>query len=138
MLQTSYFEWNIYLLENVLGFDRERLQIIFRKVKTGASPLPNTYSPELAKERFSWALFYHRSDLPKPGQGAAWETEIEADPHCTTPLTSKKQQCIKQEYKSVFIDIKDTLKENTTYSINFNESIADITENNKLKNFKYV
>ncbi|NVO04404.1 MAG: Ig-like domain-containing protein, partial [Bacteroidetes bacterium] len=40
--------------------------------------------------------------------------------------------------KSVAFEIKDSLKENATYSINFGNSIVDITENNPIKNFSYV
>gem|GEM_PF-4959638 len=38
----------------------------------------------------------------------------------------------------MIIELKDTLEENTTYSINFGESIADINEGNILKNFTYA
>lgn len=40
--------------------------------------------------------------------------------------------------KSLEIELKDTLKENTTYSITFGSSIADFTEGNLLPSFKYV
>ncbi|MCX6247082.1 MAG: Ig-like domain-containing protein [Bacteroidetes bacterium] len=40
--------------------------------------------------------------------------------------------------KSIVIDLKDTLKTNTTYSINFGNSISDLTENNVLKDFIYT
>ncbi len=41
---------------------------------------------------------------------------------------------------SKFIDIKilDTLKENTTYTFNFGNSVVDNNEENKLEHFKYV
>ncbi|HVW95654.1 MAG TPA: Ig-like domain-containing protein [Mucilaginibacter sp.] len=40
--------------------------------------------------------------------------------------------------KSLIIDIKDTLEDNTTYVINFGKAIADVNESNVLKNFTYV
>jgi uncharacterized protein (DUF2141 family) len=40
--------------------------------------------------------------------------------------------------KRITIDIKDTLKENTTYSFNFGNSIIDNNEGNPLGSFKYV
>lgn len=40
--------------------------------------------------------------------------------------------------KKIVIKIKDTLKENTTYSFNFGNSIVDNNENNPLGSFKYV
>ena len=40
--------------------------------------------------------------------------------------------------KNVVIRIKDTLEENTTYSIDFDDAIRDINENNPLRGFRYV
>ena len=40
--------------------------------------------------------------------------------------------------KSIVVKFEDPLVENTTYRINFGQSISDITENNILKNFDYV
>jgi len=40
--------------------------------------------------------------------------------------------------KSLLIKITDTLAANTTYSVNFGKSIADITENNVFTGFSYV
>ncbi len=40
--------------------------------------------------------------------------------------------------KNIKIKILDTLKENTTYTFNFGQSIVDNTEENILNNFKYV
>lgn len=46
---------------------------------------------------------------------------------------------IKERYRSIYIDLKgQELSENTTYTINFASSIADINENNKQTNFRYV
>lgn len=40
--------------------------------------------------------------------------------------------------KSVRIDLKDSLKENTTYTIDFSDAITDFTEGNPMGNFTYV
>lgn len=40
--------------------------------------------------------------------------------------------------KSVIIELKDTLKENTTYKLYFGDAIVDLHESNPLKNFQYV
>ncbi len=40
--------------------------------------------------------------------------------------------------KTVTFKIKDTLEENTTYSIDFGDALKDINENNPLKDFSYV
>jgi hypothetical protein len=45
---------------------------------------------------------------------------------------------IKVKGKGITITFKETLKENTTYNINFGNAISDITEGNVLENFHYV
>jgi hypothetical protein len=40
--------------------------------------------------------------------------------------------------KSLIVQFEDSLKLNTTYSINFGEAISDLAENNVLSNFTYV
>jgi hypothetical protein len=40
--------------------------------------------------------------------------------------------------KSIFIRLQDTLKSNSTYSINFGDAISDLTENNILHDYSYV
>lgn len=54
----------------------------------------------------------------------------------TPTLENKPEYKIKN--KRLTINLNNTLSENTTYTINFGESISDITEGNILKNFKYV
>jgi hypothetical protein len=49
----------------------------------------------------------------------------------STPIVTSK-------LRTLTITIKDTLEENTTYSINFGNAIKDINEGNILKNFTYV
>ncbi len=45
---------------------------------------------------------------------------------------------IKVKGKTLSIELKDTLKKNATYSIDFGDAIHDIKENNAKKNFRYV
>ncbi len=40
--------------------------------------------------------------------------------------------------KTITVELKDTLKPNTTYSLNFGHAITDVNENNVLKNFTYT
>jgi hypothetical protein len=40
--------------------------------------------------------------------------------------------------KTVTVELRDTLKPNTTYSLNFGRAITDVNENNVLKNFTYT
>ncbi len=42
------------------------------------------------------------------------------------------------KYVSVEIDKNDTLRENTTYNLNFGNSITDFTEGNPLKNYSFI
>jgi uncharacterized protein (DUF2141 family) len=48
------------------------------------------------------------------------------------------QPLIEARLKNVTIKLKDSLKPNTTYSINFGDVIQDINENNPIRNFTYV
>ena len=48
------------------------------------------------------------------------------------------QPDIKVKGKSLLIELKDSLKKNTTYTLNFGNSIRDITENNAIDNFQYI
>lgn len=55
-----------------------------------------------------------------------------------SPSLAEKPE-ITERYRSVYIDLKgQKLSENTTYTVNFASSIADITESNKQTNFRYV
>lgn len=45
---------------------------------------------------------------------------------------------LKVKKRALEISFQDTLEKNTTYTLNFGKSIADINENNVLKNFTYV
>lgn len=50
----------------------------------------------------------------------------------------KVSPLIEAKLKEVTIRIKDTLEENTTYSINFGKSLKDINEGNPAKQFTYI
>ena len=52
--------------------------------------------------------------------------------------TPKNNPFAESKLKTVTIKIKDTLEENTTYSIDFGNAIRDINENNELKNFFFT
>lgn len=45
---------------------------------------------------------------------------------------------IENKLKTVTVKLKDSLKPNTTYSINFGNGIKDVNENNVFRNFTYV
>lgn len=50
----------------------------------------------------------------------------------------KIQPEIKVKGKTLLIELKDTLKDNTTYTFNFGNSIQDYSEGNAKQNFQYV
>ncbi|MFT3749211.1 MAG: Ig-like domain-containing domain [Agriterribacter sp.] len=50
----------------------------------------------------------------------------------------KTNPVVEARLKEVTIRIKDTLEENTTYSINFGKSLKDLNEGNPYKNFTYL
>jgi hypothetical protein len=50
----------------------------------------------------------------------------------------KYQPEAKVRSKTLLIHLDDTLLENTTYTLNFGNAIADITEGNAVENFQYV
>ena len=47
----------------------------------------------------------------------------------------KNMPVIKGAGKKIFVQLKDTLKENTTYTIDFNDAIVDLNEKNPLESF---
>lgn len=49
-----------------------------------------------------------------------------------------EQPDIKQKGKSIIITLPDSLKEETTYTINFGNAIADLNEGNVLENYAFV
>lgn len=50
----------------------------------------------------------------------------------------KNSPIVEHKLKTITIKLKDSLEANTTYSLNFGNSIVDINENNPFKNFTYV
>lgn len=54
-----------------------------------------------------------------------------------TPILTNEPKFITKG-KTLTIELNDTLKDNTTYTINFGESIKDYNAGNILKNFSYV
>ena len=50
----------------------------------------------------------------------------------------KNQPDIKVKGRTLFIELKDTLKKNTTYTFNFGNSIRDYTEGNAKEDFQYI
>jgi hypothetical protein len=50
----------------------------------------------------------------------------------------EKMPEVKLKGKSVIIEFREPLRENTTYNIFFGESVTDLTENNPVSNFQYV
>ncbi len=55
-----------------------------------------------------------------------------------TPALEGKAE-FSERYNAVYIDLgPDSLRANTTYTINFGDELRDLNENNKLVNFRYV
>lgn len=52
--------------------------------------------------------------------------------------TPKINPTIEQKLKTISITIRDTLEENTTYSIDFGNSIKDLNEGNPFRNYQYL
>ena len=52
--------------------------------------------------------------------------------------TPKNPPEIKSKLRTVTVELKDTLEENTTYTIDFGNSIKDINEQNTLRDFSYL
>ncbi|HEY4874605.1 MAG TPA: Ig-like domain-containing domain [Puia sp.] len=52
--------------------------------------------------------------------------------------TPKINPVVTNKLKTVSVKLKDTLRLNTTYQLNFGNAIRDVNENNILKNFTYV
>jgi len=52
--------------------------------------------------------------------------------------TIKDNPIVDNKLKNVTIKFKDSLEANTTYSLNFGNSIKDVNEGNIIKNFRYI
>lgn len=59
-------------------------------------------------------------------------TQLVVSPLLKYPPTSKIRK------KTLFVHISDTLKDNTTYTLNFGNAITDLNEGNILDNYQYV
>jgi hypothetical protein len=55
-----------------------------------------------------------------------------------SPPVTKQPNVTLHKSKTVLVEFKEELKENTTYTISFGNAIADITEGNVKSDFKYV
>jgi len=54
------------------------------------------------------------------------------------PLNKQPKITFRGKHVTVEFDEDDTLKQNTTYTINFGKSVADFTEGNPVKDFVYI
>jgi hypothetical protein len=52
--------------------------------------------------------------------------------------TPKVNPTVEAKLKTITITVRDTLKDNTTYVMDFGNAIQDINEGNPLKNYKYI
>lgn len=52
--------------------------------------------------------------------------------------TSIRPPVVISKFRTLTIQLKDTLKPNTTYSMDFGNAVRDLNEGNILKNFKYI
>jgi hypothetical protein len=50
----------------------------------------------------------------------------------------KKAPAVNNKLRTITVTLKDSLRPNTTYSLNFGNAVKDINEGNVLKNFTYV
>lgn len=55
----------------------------------------------------------------------------------SSPLLKETPE-FRQRGKLLFVEFEDTLRENTTYTFNFENSITDFTEGNPIKNYEFV
>ena len=68
-----------------------------------------------------------------------WITLKNKEQILLSPPTSKNPEInYKGKQVSIEFDKDDTLRENTTYNLNFGNSIIDFTEGNALKNFSFI
>src|SRR5690606_11355640 len=45
---------------------------------------------------------------------------------------------VESKLREVTVTLRDTLEENTTYSLNFGDAIKDVNEGNPVRNFTYI
>ncbi len=63
---------------------------------------------------------------------------IEKELLISPPMKNLPQITPSSASKTIFIELKDTLRENTTYNLNFGKSIEDNNEGNPYQEFKYI
>ncbi|HLG04213.1 MAG TPA: Ig-like domain-containing domain [Bacteroidia bacterium] len=98
--------------------------------KDVSPPVPVRYSPDSAATNFGGKRIVIRfneyirlNDL---------DNQLVVSP----PLATKPRVDVRK--KEIVIELRDTLLDNTTYTISFGNAIMDITEGNILENFRYV
>lgn len=90
--------------------------------------LPENYSTNFTSDKIT-IDFDEYVKISKLSQNLIVSPPLEQLPEITPIGLAKKQMTIK---------INDTLKPNTTYSLNFGDAIVDNNESNPLRQFKYV
>ena len=63
-------------------------------------------------------------------------TDLQKELTISPPMNIQPE--IKVKGKMLLIEMKDTLRKNTTYTLNFGSAIRDFTENNARKDFQYI
>jgi len=66
------------------------------------------------------------------------ELDTRSDLIVSPPLEHRPDLLIRGKTLTVTLDDREVLKDNTTYTFNFGNSIQDITERNVIENFRYV
>ena len=67
-----------------------------------------------------------------------WIDLKDADAQLVVSPLMPKQPVIKQKGKAMIITLPDSLKPNTTYTLNFGSGIKDLNEGNKLENYSFI
>ncbi len=93
-------------------------------------PRPVAYLPDSAATNFTGKKIVIRFDEYIQLQNVIDQVVI------SPPMNNAPEISVRK--KDVVVEFFDTLRPNTTYTINFGSAIRDITENNKLENFTYV
>lgn len=94
-------------------------------------PLLTKVNPKDSTRNFTGKkIVFEFDEFIAPPENVQENLLISPVPKLTPNITSK--------LKTLTVTIKDTLEENTTYSINFGNAIKDINEGNVLKDFTYV
>jgi uncharacterized protein (DUF2141 family) len=124
----------LYFLFSLLGL---QLIIACAQIVNPTGGPQDTNSPQIVKsnpENFSVRYSGRGIELKfdEYVQVKDWNNQVIVSPLLNGPLTYKIKS------KSIFIDWKDTLRENTTYSFNLGAAISDNNEGNALENNVFV